>query len=78
MWRYIKLSNNSQNLEYLQSVERLYLENPEKIQSLVEKEELKLKQIAESEINNPSHSAPDTTSVLNKKRKIKAKASNNH
>src|ERR1700682_6232926 len=53
MWRYIKLSNNSQNLEYLHSVETLYLDDPQKMQTLVEKEELKLKQKAESEINNP-------------------------
>jgi hypothetical protein len=78
MWRYIKLSKNSQNLEYLQSVERLYLGHAEKMKSLVETEELKLKQKAESEINNPGHSTPDTTSVLNKKKKIKPKASNNH
>lgn len=78
LWRYIKLSKNSQNLEYLQSVERLYLGDPEKMQSLVEKEELKLKQIAESEFINHDYSTPDTTSVLNKKKKIKPKASNNH
>jgi hypothetical protein len=78
LWRYIKLSNNSQNLEYLQSVERIYLADPEKLKSLVEKEELRLKQIAESEINNPGQSAADTTSVLDKKRKIKLKADSNH
>ena len=75
-WRYIKLSNSSQNLEYLQSVERLYLAHPEKMKSLVEREELKLKQITESEINNHDQSASDTLQVLNKKRKIKTKASN--
>ena len=69
MWRYIKLSNNSQNLEYLQSVERMYLTSPEKMKILVEKEELSLKQIAESEINKPGHSEADTTPGLNKKRK---------
>ncbi len=78
LWRYIKLSNNSQNLEYLQSVERMYLAHPEKMKYLVEKEELKLKQKAESEINNPGQSAADTTSVLDKKRKIKLKADNNN
>jgi hypothetical protein len=76
IWRYIKLSNGSQNLKYLQSVEGLYLTNPEKMKSLVENEELKLKQIAESEINNPVHNASDATSSLNKKKKIKLKNSN--
>jgi hypothetical protein len=78
LWRYIRLSNNSQNLEYLQSVERMYLAHPEKMKYLVEKEELRIKQIGESEIKNHDQSAPDTTSVLDKKRKIKLKADNNN
>ena len=78
MWRYIKLSNNSQNLEYLHSVETLYLDDPQKMQSLVEKEELKLKQKTESEINNPGRNAPDTTPDLDKKKKIKPKAEHNY
>lgn len=78
MWRYIKLSNSSQNLEYLQSVERLYLADPETMKSFVEKKELKLKQIAESEINNRSHGASDSTSPLNKKKKIRVKTINDN
>jgi hypothetical protein len=78
IWRYIKLSNSSQNLEYLQTVERLYLASPEKMKSLVEKEELKLKQIAEFEISTHDQSSYDTISVLNKKKKIKTKGSNNN
>ena len=68
IWRYIKLSNSSQNLEYLQTVERLYLASPEKMKSLVEKEELKLKQMAKSEISNQGHGASDSTSVFKQKK----------
>jgi len=48
MWRYVKLTNQSQNLEYLQAVERMYLSDPEKMKSLVEKEELRLSQLEKS------------------------------
>ncbi len=48
MWRYINLTNQSQNLEYLHAVERLYFADPEKMKSLVEKEELRLKLQEES------------------------------
>ena len=51
MWRYIKLTNHSQNLEYLQSVERLCLSNQEKMLYTVSQEELRLKQIDESKHN---------------------------
>jgi hypothetical protein len=45
IWRYIKVTNKSQNLEYIQSVEKLYMSNPESMKSLVEKEELLPKSI---------------------------------
>jgi hypothetical protein len=73
MWRYIKIGSHSQNLEYLHQIERTYLDDPEKMQSEVEKEELHLKQIAESEINNPDPNASDTASTLNKRKKPKPK-----
>jgi hypothetical protein len=48
MWRYIKLTNKSQNREYLQSIERLCLDNPDKINSIIEKEDLRMEQLEES------------------------------
>jgi hypothetical protein len=59
MWRYIKLTNQSQNLEYLHSIERLLLTNPEKMQSLVEKEELRVKQLEESTQKAPKNVSAD-------------------
>ncbi len=49
MWRFVKSTNHSQNLEYLHSVETLYLENPEKMELLVSQEELSQKQLEESD-----------------------------
>jgi hypothetical protein len=43
------------------------------MKSEVEKEELHLKQIAESEINDPDPKPFDTTSTLNKRKKSKPK-----
>ncbi len=75
MWRYIKIMNHSQNLEYFHSIERQFLENPEKIKSLVEQEELHQKQIAESEINNHIQKASDTASLprINKRKPNRSK-----
>ncbi len=83
MWRYIKLTNHSQNLEYLQLVENSYLENPEKMKSMVEMEELRQNQINEShqkankdEVKNPDRTTQIETfihSPENKKIKRKVK-----
>jgi hypothetical protein len=48
MWRYTRLTNHSANLEYLQSVEKLYLDHPAQFQAFVEQEELRHKQLEES------------------------------
>lgn len=72
MWRYIKISNNAQNLEYLQSVERLYSVDPDKMKTLVEQEELHQKQVLESEMKNPVHNITDSISSLKKTRKVKS------
>lgn len=45
LWRYVKLINKDQNLEYLHSVEKLYLNNPEKMKSQVEDQELRQKRV---------------------------------
>jgi hypothetical protein len=47
-WRYIKLTNQDQNLEYLQWIEKLYQGNPEEMESIVLKEELSQEQLQES------------------------------
>jgi|GEM_PF-4517371 hypothetical protein len=47
LWRYIKINNQGQNLDYLQDVERIYISDPGKMESAVEKEELHLKQLDE-------------------------------
>ena len=79
MWRYIRLTNRSQNLEYLQSVERKYLGSPEKFRSFVEQEELRQKQFEESrqneanteEQNKRDHGNTDTGTTPSGKKKHK-------
>lgn len=44
LWRFVKIVNKDQNLEYLHSVEKLYLQDPEKMKSRTEEEELYQKQ----------------------------------
>jgi hypothetical protein len=79
MWRYVKLTNHSQNLEYLQSVENLYVINPDKMQSLVEKEELSLKQISETTQKSlkdglfKSNKVNDTATYAPRKKRSKMK-----
>lgn len=80
MWRYVKSTNHSQNLEYLQSIERLCLGDPKKMQFLVEKAELLQKQQDEmiqksfqkENSKNLNYFPGDTTIVKsrNKKKKI--------
>jgi hypothetical protein len=74
MWRYVKLINHSQNLEYLQAVEKQYLANPEKMKSLVEMGELHLKQLEESnkigikdQSTNPGNLTDTTRNSTSKK-----------
>ena len=76
IWRYIKISNQSENLEYLHLVEESYLENPERMRALVEKEELRQKQLSESEINNLANRTPDTLNHANKMKKPRIKNDN--
>ncbi len=72
LWRYVKATNKSQNLEYLQSVENLYLNDPEKMKSLVEEAELHQKQLAESKAQNRGQVSRDSIPSPKKaKNKIK-------
>jgi hypothetical protein len=77
MWRYIKLNNQSQNLEYLHAIENLYFADPDKMNSIVEKEELHHNQLKEStQINIKSGSAnivnvTDTTIHSRRKKRRK-------
>jgi hypothetical protein len=69
----------TQNLEYLQAVERQCLANPEKIYSLVEKDELKVKQLEEStqknfkDISTDPHNVIDTIIPPSRKKRIQMK-----
>jgi hypothetical protein len=47
LWRYVKTTNRAQNLIYFQDLEKMYVSDPDKMQSAVEKEELRLKQLDE-------------------------------
>jgi hypothetical protein len=40
LWRYVKVTNKDQNLEYLQAIEKHYLKNPESMKAFIEQEEL--------------------------------------
>ena len=69
MWRYIKLSNNAQTQEYLQSVERLYSGDPDKMKTWVEQEELHQNQRLEYEMKNSAQNITDSRSSFKKKGK---------
>ena len=64
MWRYVKLTNQSQNLEYLQWIEEMYSNDPEKMKSFVEKEELRLKHLVEFTINKFRESTAHPDSII--------------
>ena len=56
LWRYVKVTNKAQNIEYLQAIESLYLKNPELMNSYVEQEELKQRQQLRLKAKDPSRS----------------------
>jgi hypothetical protein len=67
LWRYTKI-NQAQSLDYFQDVEKMYISDPGKMESAVEKEELRLKQLDELakralEID-PAYSIQKTTSTV--------------
>jgi hypothetical protein len=72
---YIKITNQTQNLDYLQDVEKMYISDPGKMELEVEKEEMRLKQLDDLakralEIG-PAYQVPATDSVVNLPRKRK-------
>jgi hypothetical protein len=73
MWRFVKLTNHSQNLEYLHSVETLYLGNSEKMESLVLQGELSQKQFEESDIKSTKDYPTPLKSQIHINAKIKRK-----
>jgi hypothetical protein len=68
LWRYIKVTAGSQNLEYLQRLEKGYLDDPDKVKSFVEQQELTQKQVAESETRNQIQNSNDNVLSPNKKK----------
>jgi hypothetical protein len=62
LWRYFKATNDHQNLQYLLGIENLYLSDPRKMQSFIEKEELRLNQLQEQNMK----SVEDGKAGLNK------------
>jgi hypothetical protein len=70
LWRYVKVINRDQNLEYLHSVEKLYLKDPEKIKSQIEVGELRQKQLIEADANNEDPVSLDSARSI---RKVKSK-----
>src|SRR5450432_500148 len=62
LWRYVKVVSKDQNLIYLQSVEKLHLNDPEKMESIVAEEELHQKQLLESKASNRMQHQTDTVS----------------
>jgi hypothetical protein len=58
----------SQNLEYLQRLEKGYLDDPDKVKSFVEQQELTQKQVAESETRNQIQNSNDNVLSPNKKK----------
>jgi hypothetical protein len=77
LWRYIKVTNGGQNLKYLQSIEKRYLDDPKVIRSFIEQEEFKQKQIAESFAADQSQNQLDSvSSSVKRKKKKKLEADN--
>ena len=78
MWRYIKITNHSQNLEYLQGIEEMYFNTPEKMKFLVEKEEMRMKQQEESNPKSikdyPADPARVTDTIIRSFRKKRLKS----
>jgi hypothetical protein len=70
LWRYVKVVNKDQNLEYLQWVEKLNLKDPEKMKSIVITAELYQKQLIEAETNNGAQVSIDS---ITSSKKIKSK-----
>jgi hypothetical protein len=79
MWRYIKQTNQTQNLEYLQGIEEMYLNDPNKMKSFVEKGELRLKQMEDSNPKSIKNYPTDPERVsdaiirLSRKKRLKSK-----
>ena len=70
LWRYVKVTNKGQNLEYLQSVEKLHLKDPEKMKSFVIEGELYQKQLIEAVANNGERVSVDS---ITSGKKVKSK-----
>jgi CHASE3 domain sensor protein len=68
LWRYIKVTANSQYREYLQTLEQGHAEDPDKMKSFVDQEELNQKQVAESETGNQIQNPPDSVLSTSKKK----------
>jgi hypothetical protein len=68
LWRYVKVINKGQNLNYLHSVEVLYLKDPIKFQTLVTDFELYQKQLNESETMNLNRDYADSIYTFKKKK----------
>ena len=74
LWRYLKVSSNSNDLKYLQTIERLYPIRHENMKVQVEEAELKEKQIAESVAVNRDQRS-DSSISQSKKAKSRTKRS---
>jgi hypothetical protein len=70
LWRYAKVTNKGQNLEYLQSIEKLHLKDPERMKSVVIEAELYQKQLSETVANNGNLFSINSSSTP---KKIKSK-----
>jgi hypothetical protein len=68
------VTNKGQNQEYLQSVDKLHLKDPERMKSVVIEAELYQNQLIEAEANNGDRAAVDSFTSP-KKVKIKEKRS---
>ncbi len=60
LWRALKVNSNTHELFYLQSIEKLYDNDPDKFKSGVVEAERVQKQILESEINNVPRTKKDS------------------
>ncbi|GAC1419603.1 MAG: hypothetical protein NVS1B13_06580 [Flavisolibacter sp.] len=72
-WRYLKLSSDPESLEYLQSIERVYLSDPKKMESWIEKKVLIHAQMAESATKTTLHNNIDSSKTRKKQGKAKSK-----
>jgi hypothetical protein len=67
LWRALKVNSNTHELFYLQSIEKLYDNDPDKFKSGVFEAERVQKQILESEINNVPRTKKDSVRLSRSK-----------